>query len=177
MPSTTNADLKLRDDLTAASTKLRQVGSPDLAAAVDKVLAPGGWGSLRRSEAAAGTSGAALPPNVSIPMFTTDRDTAKRLAEQAGDPLTGVLERGLADFVAGTFEPRVARATRGSGAAQATSLLNLRPDPELMARVRERIAELNEAGRSPKLSVSNVARAVIEHRFQLGQYKPADKAQ
>jgi hypothetical protein len=171
VPTPRDTDKQLHHDLTAASTKLRETGAGDLAAAVDQVLAPGGWHALRRLENAATAA-----PNFSIPMRTEDRDTVKRLAEQAGESLTAIVERRLTDFIAGTFDPRVARATRNSGAAQATSNLNMRPNPDLIAQVRARVEELNASGRSPKLSAAGVARAAIEEHYRLGQYKPAGKA-
>ncbi|MFF9628359.1 hypothetical protein [Streptomyces fradiae] len=170
MPTKSDADRRLHHNLTAASAKLRETGAPDLAEAVDQVLAPGGWHALRRLENAATAA-----PNFSIPMRTADRDTAKRLSEKAGESLTAIVEKRLTDFVAGTFDPRVARATRNSGAAQATSNLNMRPNPDLVQQVRSRVDELNASGRSPKLSAAGVARAAIEEHYQLGQYKPAAK--
>lgn len=171
--STKTSAQRLRDDLTAAAVKLREVGSDNLAAAVDTVLAPGGWTRLRAAPLPEGES--AAQPNLPVRMLVTERDAIKAAAEAAGDILTRVVESGFEEFLAGGFDPRVRNRPRGThataGESKSTSL-NLSPNGDLVKRVEARCTELNEQGRKPKLAVSAVARAVLQARYRVGLYAP-----
>lgn len=174
-PSTAAAQ-QLRDDLTTAATALRKAGEKNLAQAVDKVLAPHGWVLLRAGESLSkADSDDEGESNVPVRMSLTDRDRAKALAEQAGETLTGIAEQGFRDFLDGTFVPMVRRAGRKTVSNVAKVSLNLRPDVDLANAVRAKCKAMNEAGHHPKIAISNVARAAIEARYQIGLYAPEDE--
>lgn len=164
---------RLRDDLTAAAARLREVGSGDLATAIDTVLAPGGWTKLRAAKLPEGES--ATQPNVAVRMLETERDQIRDAADESGDILTHLVEAGFRDFLAGDFEPRVRNRPRGvhaaAGAGKEVSL-NVTPNSELVGRVKAYCEQLNKEGRRPKLTASTVARAALQARFRIGLYAP-----
>lgn len=137
---------QLHADLTAASHKLREVGSADLAEAVDEALTPRGIGALRNKVEAA-----TRPPNLAIRMSATDQARIKAAAAAAGVSLTKVVAEGFDAFLAGTFTPdRMPHATRGSGAAEKVNL-NVRVTEAQRARVEEMAQErADELGWTPK---------------------------
>jgi hypothetical protein len=156
MPS---KDDQLRPRLEAAAKKLHQAGEPDLAEAVETILAPNGWGRLRRTDPTTSEG----ERNVPIWMPKAWRQQIKDAAEAEGVSLSAVVDEGFGKYLDGSFEPPA--PTRGrypSGAEMGN--LNVRPSGELRARV--------EAGSMP---VSHVAASYLFARYQVGPYAP-DKA-
>ncbi|MFG2676951.1 hypothetical protein [Streptomyces sp. NPDC048445] len=136
---------KLHADLTAASHKLREVGSADLAEAVDEALTSRGLGALRNAVEAGNKD-----PNLSISLSVTDRDRIKSAAAAAKASLQKDVADGFAAFIAGTFIPeQPARAAYGAATAKVN--LNVRAQPELTAAVKQAAEDqADELGWTPK---------------------------
>ncbi|MET9439117.1 hypothetical protein [Streptomyces sp. NPDC006551] len=168
MPRNTHPDTNIRQDLTNASAKLKEIGEPHLAAAVDKVLGPNGWRLVRGPEEVG--AGSKLP----VRMPETDRDAIKKAAEEAGDNLTGIVEEGLQAFLDGNFPQRRQRAAVGTVAHVRMVNLNVRPNAKLLARAQERCDALYEEGTRPKVTVSWIASVALQQRYGVGEYGTAD---
>ncbi|MEU9947012.1 hypothetical protein [Streptomyces sp. NPDC047939] len=136
---------KLHADLTAASHKLREIGSPDLAEAVDEALTPRGLGALRNAVEADNKD-----PNLTIALSVADRDRIKAAPQPAGRSLQKDVADGFAAFIAGTFTPeQPARAAYGSAAAKVN--LNVRAQADLTAAVKQAAEDrADELGWTPK---------------------------
>ncbi|MDK0525035.1 hypothetical protein [Streptomyces sp. ML-6] len=151
-----NTDLRPR--LTAAATKLRTLGEPDLAEAIDTVLAPNGWGLLRRSDPVAAAS---LHRNLAMRMTAEWREQIKTRAEAAGDKLVEEVNEGLQKYLDGKFVPVApGRSPYGSGTEMVN--LNVRATDSL----REQVAERGD--HSPAL----VASAYLMSKYKVGPYAP-----
>ncbi|TXS68912.1 hypothetical protein EAO76_26465 [Streptomyces sp. sk2.1] len=151
-------DTDLRSRLTAAATKLRKVNEPDLADAIDTVLAPNGWGRLRRSDPATSNS---LDRNMAMRMPAEWREQIKTRAEAAGDKLAKEVNEGLQKYLDGKFVPVApGRSPYGSG----TEMPNL--NVRAMDSLREQVAERGD--HSPAL----VASAYLMSKYKVGPYAP-----
>ncbi|MGV2914762.1 hypothetical protein [Streptomyces alfalfae] len=146
-PSSSASTIRAR--LTAASAKLTQSGEPELAAAVDEVLAPGGWGVLRRAEAAVNPASAG-ERNLAVQLTETARDLIKERAADRGNTITNDVNEAFTKFLAGEFLPsRPQRSPRNSGVTKVN--LNSRPDGALRAQVETAAKErAEELGWEPK---------------------------
>ncbi|MEU6016944.1 hypothetical protein ABZ826_23705 [Streptomyces sp. NPDC047515] len=152
----------IRERLTAASARLREVDSPHLADAVDEVLAPGAWGLIRKAEQVENPEKAG-DPNLPISMPNFLRDEIKELAAAAGANLTADVVEGLNAYVAGTFTPvDLPRATRGN--ATGTANLNVR----IPRALREQVEAKDDDGPSPAL----VGRDWLMRKYKVGPYAP-----
>lgn len=125
-PRPVTTDRNLRAGLTAASARLKEVNSPELATYVDTVLSVG---TFRVRESAAGD-------NLTIRLPITARDHIKQAAADMGVDLTSVVEEGFRQFLAGDFTVRTANRDR-RGAAQAKVNLNVRPSEALHTQVAQ----------------------------------------
>lgn len=161
-------DNQIRQRLTEAAATLRKAGSTDLAEAVDLILAPQGWGILRRSDPQAGDAAENLPPNLPIRISTIDRDRIRAAQQRAGNTLTADATEGLNAFIAGTFSPeQPARSARGSGEEKA--VINVRVDPEMRRRAEQAAEErADELGWKPR--PMHIIREWLIHQY------PAPKA-
>lgn len=147
-PRPVTTDRTLRAGLTAASARLKEVNSPELATYVDTVLSVGAF-RVRESE---------LGDNLTVRLPITARDHIKKAAADMGVDVTSVVEEGFRQFLAGDFTvPAGTRERRG--AAQAKGNLNVRP-AELL---REQVAE---TGTLPM----HVAAAYLMKVFRTGPY-------
>lgn len=156
MPS---RDTSLRAKLTAAAARLREVDSPELAEAVEVVLAPTGWGRLRRSALEVSGSGVELDPNLPINMLESVRDEIKRnvAAAAKANPVAGIsitveAQRALEAFLAGEFVPdKPERSPRGTGQKKVN--LNVRVNADLRKRAEDYGADnAAEFGWAPRAS-------------------------
>lgn len=145
--------------LAAGAAKLRQAGADDEANAIDEILAPSGWGLLRRAEAAANPERAG-ERNLAIPLPKDIRDEIKARAAANGDVITRVVNEGFEKYLAGKFTPKQPqRSAWGSGEVKAN--LNVRPSGELRDRVEQ----------EGPLAL-HVAGAYLMHKYGLGPYAP-----
>jgi hypothetical protein len=177
MPS---RDTSLRSQLNAAAARLREVDSPELADAVDLVLAPNGWGRLRRSAPEAGGSADTLSPNLPIQMLKATREeihaaVAEAAAANPGQDISVPTEarKALEAFLDGTFVPdQPKRAARGTGGEKAN--LNVRVDASLRERAEDFGADhAAEFGWAPR--ASHVIGAWLVDRFTAaGKTKAAE---
>ncbi|MFD7980161.1 hypothetical protein [Streptomyces sp. NPDC059071] len=159
MPS--KKDTQLVADLRAASARLTEAGAPDLAAAVDEVLAPDGWSRLRHA-LQTGTGA----PNVPVHMPLVLRDAIQTAAKAAGDSLATVLAEGLEEFIAGRFSPaaNAHRARRNTGLE--TGNLNVRIDAGLKDRFQTAAADrADELGYKPALG--HIAKAWLIEKYDI----------
>ncbi|WP_158995303.1 hypothetical protein [Streptomyces sp. QHH-9511] len=155
MPS--KKDTQLLANLRAASTRLTEVGAPELAAAVDEVLTPGGWGRLRHA-----TEAGTAAPNVPIHMPLVLRAAI----QNASASVPKDVAEGLEAFIAGTFSPAAGahRARRNTGLE--TGNLNVRVDADLRARFLDAVeARESELGYRPALS--HVAKAWLIEKYDI----------
>lgn len=161
-------DKQHRDNLVKAVTALQNAGQPELAESVDYVLGPAGaefTARLRKERTGATWE---RDPNLAMKVTAQERDLIKARAEAAGDSLTEVLNKGLAAFIAGDFEPRP--ASRASGASGAKVNLNLRPDEDLLTKADAKCKAMREAG--IRIYVSNVGAAYLSRKYRVGAYAP-----
>ena len=141
----------LRAGLTAASTRLREVNSPDLAEHVDTVL------TLSTYELRDALN---IDENLSIRIPVTARDRIVAGAEQAGRTVTADVNDGFTAYLAGAFTPAPpARARRGE--AEDKVNLNVRPNDAL----RQRVAD---TGVKPM----HVAADWLMRTYETGPYTP-----
>ena len=154
-------DTNLRPRLAAASSKLRAMNEPDLADAIDIVLAPNGWGRLRRSDPATSDS---LDRNMAMRMPHDWREQIKQRAQAAGNKLVDDVNEGLQTYLAGKFEPVApGRAPQGFG-----EMVNL----NVRAKDALREAVTQQGDHSPAL----VAAAYLMSKYKVGPYAPQKKA-
>lgn len=152
----------LINQLTAASARLREVGSDDLAEAVDLALTPQGWSLLRRAQTAAkGT----LAPNAALGMSAGLRDSIKAAAQAAGNLLADDVAEGINAFVAGTFTPpEPVRASRGT--AEPKTNLNVRIATELRTAAEQAATNrADELGYTANLT--HIATSWLVHKYGL----------
>ncbi|WP_404974817.1 hypothetical protein [[Kitasatospora] papulosa] len=157
MPTRNN----LRAGLTAASARLREVNSPDLAEHVDTVLA------LSMYELGSALN---VDENLSIRIPTTARDrivaaveAAKQAApqdEKEQHSVTADVNEGFTAYLAGEFTPSPpVRARRGTAEEKVT--LNVRPDEALRQQVED-------TGVKPM----HVAMDWLMRKYETGPYTP-----
>ncbi|MFE1230264.1 hypothetical protein [Streptomyces sp. NPDC058745] len=146
----TAKDDNLLARLTAASARLKEVGSADLAAAVDEAIAPAGWGKIRR--AVEGDTG---NPTLNVRMPEELKARIVAAAAAAGNELPDDIVEALRRFADGSFSPAApVRARRGS--AQKSTNLSARIDPA----IRER-AEAAAADRAGDLGYTATATSIV----------------
>jgi hypothetical protein len=166
----TSSTSTIRARLKAASAKLTEVGCPDLAAAVDEVLTPQGWGILRRAASAVDPSKAG-EPNLAIMMSESARDGVKKAAAAAGRTIKQDVDEGFSKYLAGEFTPQApARKIRGSGEPRVN--LNTRPDSALRSRVAEKLSE-----DQLDLTVAHVAWSYLVTKYQVPEERAAEQAE
>jgi hypothetical protein len=161
-------DNQIRQRLTEAAATLRKTGSTDLAEAVDLILAPQGWGILRRSDPQAGDAADSLPPNLPIRIAATDRDRIRAAQEKAGASIVADATEGLNAFIEGRFSPeQPARSVRGSGEEKV--VINVRVDLEMRRRAEQAAEDrADELGWKPR--PMHIIREWLIHQY------PAPKA-
>lgn len=125
-PRPVTTDRNLRAGLTAASARLKEVNSPELAAYVDTALAVGAF-RIRESEGG---------DNLTIRLPVTARDHIKKAAADMGVDVNSVVEEGFRRFLAGEFTVP-ARGWERRGTAQAKANFNARPAELLQKQVAE----------------------------------------
>ncbi|MFJ2279194.1 hypothetical protein ACIOEZ_34160 [Streptomyces sp. NPDC087866] len=151
----TNRDL--RAQLAAASTRLREADSPDLATAVDQVLAPRGWVELRATDTDDVTQ---LPRlNMAIFLSAVDRDRITAGAAELGMSVTDMVDVGFRAVLAGQYKPNKLPQAR-KGAAKNKVNLNVTPTLSLRLEVEELTGML----------ATNVAADYLMYRFKAGPY-------
>lgn len=155
-------DTNLRPRLTAASSKLREMNEPDLADAIDIVLAPNGWGRLRRSDP---TTSDSLDRNMAMRMPSEWREQIKARAQASGNRLADDVNEGLQTYLDGKFEP-IAPGRNPHGSATEMVNLNVRAKDAL----REAIAE--QGDHAPAL----VGAAYLMSKYKVGPYAPKKSA-
>lgn len=152
---------EVREQVAAAGKKLRDMGEPALADAVDYTLTPAYWASIRYGlyEKDRG------PANLPIGTRKSIRDHLHAAAEAAGTTLTDVANTALRDFISGKFTPQ--KPSRGASAPGDPAVnINLRPDVALRAQAEERCKELTgELGW--KVAPAQVIKQYLLHRFPL----------
>ncbi|WP_327259943.1 hypothetical protein [Streptomyces sp. NBC_01240] len=156
-------DTNLRPRLTAAATKLREINEPDLADAIDTVLAPNGWGRLRRSDPAVSDS---LDRNMAMRMPSDWREQIKARAQAAGNKLADDVNEGFQLYLDGKFNP-VAPGRSPYGSAGEMVNLNVRAKDAL----REAVTQQGDY--SPAL----VAAAYLMSKYKVGPYAPKKTAE
>lgn len=141
----------LRAGLTAASARLRDVNSPELAEHVDTVLALSMYelGSALNAD-----------ENLSIRLPVTARDRIVAGAEQAGRTVTADVNDAFTAYLAGEFTPTPpVRARRG--ATEEKVNLNVRPDGALRQQVED-----------TGTKAMHVAADWLMRRYETGPYTP-----
>ncbi|THA29159.1 hypothetical protein E6R18_24930 [Streptomyces sp. A1277] len=146
----TNRDL--RAQLAAASTRLREVDSPDLADAVDEVLTPRGWAALRATESIRAN-------NLSIFLTAIDRDRITSGAKSARTTISDAVNAGFRKVIAGEYTPQQPETAR-KGTAKNKVNLNVTPSLALRERVEAKTGML----------AAHVAADYLMHEFKAGRY-------
>lgn len=152
----------LRKRLTAASDHLRNAGAPELADAVDTVLAPQGWTRLRASDiTASGTTQKNLP----IGMDKELRDQIHEAVTAAGSTITADVNEAFVKYLAGEFVPGPPVRARRSATPRERANLNVRAPQALVEQV-------TAAGEQP----ARVASDYLMRKYNLGRYAPTEAA-
>lgn len=146
----------LRAELAAAADRLRPA-APDLAAAVDTVIAPNGWAALRATDV---TADEGMGPSMSILIGKALKEEIEAKAKAAGNVLNHDVNEGFARFLAGSFTPRPQGKAR-PGAGQENVTLSVRPKKSLRDQVKAR-------GEKP----STLAKEYLMHKYEVGHYAP-----
>lgn len=161
MTQPSQKDAALRSRLRAASEALREAGLDDLAGAVDEVLAPNGWGRLRRSDPAASSSAG------NFAIYTNPRYHEHILtsATAVGDSLADRVNEGFRLFLTGEFTPeKLKRAPRGTSSGGVN--INVRASESLRAQAKKRCEQIaSELGWKP--TVSGVALSYLLRLYPL----------
>lgn len=152
-------DTTLRPRLAAAATKLRAINEPDLADAIDDVLAPNGWGRLRRSDP---TTSDTLDRNMAMSMPIEWREQIKDRAKAKGHQLADIVNEGLQKYLDGSFVPTLLERSR-RGAAPEKGNLNVRAKDAL----REAVQQQED---SP--GAAAVAASYLMSVYRVGPYAP-----
>jgi hypothetical protein len=153
----------LRARLAQASAKLTEAHAPDLAAAVDEVLAPGGWETLRHTDPARSEEPIRnLATN--IPKAVRDEIAKAVEADPEAASISAMANKGLVEYLAGRFQMPERSSTYGYGGQRVN--LNWRPLHSLRAQIEER-----------GVSVARVAVEYLMSYYRIGPYgldqKPA----
>ncbi|MEU3656499.1 hypothetical protein AB0E67_27560 [Streptomyces sp. NPDC032161] len=180
----------IRARLTTGETALRQqadsLASTDAASAdevraaadaIAEVLAPNGWGLLRRAETLA-NPGSASKPNLPIFMNKEIRETIKSRnearrealkskAEAKAATLSADVDEGFRKFLSGEFTPDAPiRSRRNSGAEKGN--LNVRPDPGLVQQVKD-LADAKSAEYGWTVTPARVATAYLMKKYRISE--------
>ncbi|MGW2843981.1 hypothetical protein [Streptomyces sp. NPDC001274] len=173
----------IRARLTAGETVLRQQANAlattdapaaaqalDAADAIAEVLAPQGWGLLRRAEALANPDSPPTP-NLPIHMNKEIRETLKERAAAKDTTLTADVNDAFRKFLAGEFVPGAPiRSRRNSGAAKGN--LNVTPDPALVQQVKD-LAEAKSAEYGWTVTPARVATAYLMRKYRISEAEQA----
>jgi hypothetical protein len=155
-----------RARLTVASDTLRAGGHPDLAEAVDAILAPRGWELLKREVKDSGQ------PNLSISTHEPVKQAIEQAAAAAGTTVTAVVDEAFRAFLAGEFEPtQPVRYRRGTAPAKA--VINVRPDAELRRQVEE-AAQAKSAELGWRLNAGRIAVSYMVHKYGIAEAVQAE---
>ncbi|MFD9249539.1 hypothetical protein [Streptomyces bottropensis] len=146
----------LRTRLAQASAKLTEAQAPALAAAVDEILAPGGWETLRHTDPARSEQ---MDRNLAmnIPKVVRDEIVKAVEADPEAASVTAVGNKGLVEYLAGRFQMPERSGTHGYGGERVN--LNWRPMQSLRSQVEER-----------GVSVARVAVEYLMSRYEIGPY-------
>ncbi|TXS51639.1 hypothetical protein [Streptomyces sp. t39] len=144
----TNNDL--RRQLTQASAFLSENGAPQLAQAVDTVLAPGGWALIKPAISSGKNMAIAVPEAL--------RDELHAAAKAAGDSLTDIVNEGFDLTVNGSYTPHIPARERGT-VPKVLKNLNVTPDDTLRQQVKDMGLEPTKA-----------ALDYLTFKYQVGRY-------
>lgn len=148
---------QLLTDLRATADHLRSTDKPTLADTVEDLLAPGGWGRLRRAVEADTT---AKNFNISIDKAAHVRYQAA--SEAAGSNLSADVVEGLRAFIDGDFSP--ANYPRRSAGSGSSTYLNARLADDLRSDFEGAVeARANELGF--KTTIGHVVKAYLAHKY------------
>ncbi|MFC7794557.1 hypothetical protein [Streptomyces cinereoruber] len=143
---------KLLADLQAASKHLRDTDAPALADTVDSLLAPKGWGQLRRAVEAENT-----PPSTSFSIGKTLKVRYQQASKTAGSNLTDDATEGLEKLIAGEFSP-ASYPRRQAGSGEETHL-NVRIPADLKAEAAQ------VAKQTYGTTLGHVVKAYLAHKY------------
>lgn len=155
-----------RDQLSEVSAFVRQAGRPDLAPAVDAVLAPGGWEILRDTDpvAESGKENLAFP----VPKSVRDQINAALKADPDAKSLTAKVTEGLRKYLAGEFTLLERDASRPVIREQWVNM-NTRVYKQLKQQVAEKVRREVEDRRA---SPARVAAEYLMFSYRVGLYAP-----
>ena len=174
LPSTNKA---LRTRLTAAADQLRADGHPVFADSIDEVLAPNGWGKLRRSDPSASTGndslGLRMPASIRDAIKERNAAANKRLPKGSEtQTITADANEGLRHFVDGRMEPW--ELARGDAWVEGFPMgemvnLNLRPDPALKAQADALLGPDHKEEWGWDMRASHVVIGWLMHKYGIKQ--------
>lgn len=124
----------IRDRLTTAVGQLKEAGHHDSAAAVESVLAPGGWSMLKKASGAANTSPLSISIDAQLKAALMDA------SEEFGVPIRQLAEEAYQKVLSGEWLPPKAGQRKG----YVKAVLNVTVDADLRARLREELPRLSE---------------------------------
>lgn len=161
----------LRQYLAQASARLTAVDSPELAAYVDEVLAPGGWEQLRATDPSRRSAEGKPNLAISLPKSIRDQIWEAFEASSGGVPLTSVANEGLREYLAGRFTMPEWVDQRSVQPEERVNL-NVRAPRELITQATEKIRR--ETGDN-RASAARVAAEYLMFVFNVGRYAPGHR--
>lgn len=120
-------------ELQAADAELAAVG----AAAVDAILAPGGWTQIREEEGAFTT-------NLPLTTRTSLRDALKKAAQVKRKTLTALVTKGFGEVLAGTWVPPERGKSQPIPAGDKRVVLNVTIEDALRKKIQRALPRLSE---------------------------------
>ncbi|WP_329125973.1 hypothetical protein [Streptomyces sp. NBC_01353] len=147
---------ELVNNLRAASKHLTETGAPELAATIDELLLPQGWGQLRHAIDITGAPN--LPVHMPLVTRTAIQAASKSVPKDVAE--------GLNAFIAGTFSPVAGahRVRRNTGLE--TGTLNVRVDSGLRARFQEAV-DARESDLGYKPALGHVVKAWLIEKYDI----------
>ncbi|MER8002999.1 hypothetical protein [Streptomyces sp. NPDC095613] len=143
------------------------MNAPDEAAAIEELLAPGGWTKLRREQ----PDTAAASKNLAIMMGDAVRDHIDKALKAAGESRGLVADEALEAYIDGTFHPVQPGLNFGSRRVA----LNVPLDPELHSAATEKI-QREKGPRGYRPSLGMIVAAWILQKYPMDAAEKRDEA-
>lgn len=151
----------IRELLTPAPQILREAGQPEMAKAMEAVLAPGGWKHLQ-----ADREEGVFTTNVPLTIRVSLRDAIKDASEK--DPetmnLSRVVAEGYEKVLAGEWMPPAPGRPQRLAPGDSRAVLNVTLDDSLRHRLRTQFPRLKEQ-LGYKVTEGGTAVAYLRHRL------------
>lgn len=173
-------DQTRHDHLVAVSKFVRENGHADWADTIDHVMSPLGPAFVERIQPEpTGTSSLTIRimhKSVKEAIVAAAKKEAKKTGTTHNAVINAVVEKGMADWLDGTFDLRLqGKAPKGQGTTDMQTVLSCYPNAALHAKVAKRCRDMKAAGEFTPgrvVYVSTVALHSLYRHFEMGPYAP-----